>query len=177
MLEEVCQRAGGSLCYACAVSVEDPSNRLLVFAKSQDVIGWDNFMLGMISHKLFTLQRDYRELSGSRNSTKKWVNELIIQLLQVTHGQWIYRNVVVHDRTSGQLISEHKEQLRMEIEKQSELGAEGLLPEDQYLLEINHEDFESSSGEKQEYWLLAIRAARKACLLRRQADGEAVEHS
>ena len=28
-----------------------------------------------------------------------------------------------------------------------------------------------------QYWLLAIRAARKACLLRRQADGEAVEHS
>jgi hypothetical protein len=180
-LEECLRRyikgRGVRSCYACAVSVEDPSTRLLDFAKSQDVIGWDNFMLGMISHKLFTLQRDYRELSGSRNSTKKWVNELIIQLLQVTHGQWIYRNVVVHDRTSGQLISEHKEQLRIEIEKQSELGAEGLIPEDQYLLEINHEDFESSSGEKQEYWLLAIRAARKACLLRRQADGEEVEHS
>ena len=44
-----------------------------------------------------------------------------------------------------------------------------LLREDRYLLEINHDDLDSSNGEKQEYWLLAIQAARKACILSRQA--------
>ena len=48
-------------------------------------------------------------------------------------------------------------------------GPEDLLGEDRYLLEINHDDLDSSNGEKQEYWLLAIQAARKACILSRQA--------
>jgi len=162
--------------YECASSVEEASPSLLAFAKSQDVIGWNKFMLGMISKELSDIQLCYWDLSGSRRGINKWLNMLIVQLLQVTHSQWIYRNVVVHDRTTGQLISEHKEQLRLEIDRQTELGAEGLLPEDQYLLEINHEDLELSSGEKQEYWLLAIRAARKACLLARQSNSEEVDH-
>jgi hypothetical protein len=43
-----------------------------------------------------------------------------------------------------------------------------LLDEGQYLAEINLNDLESSSGERQEYWLLAIRAAWEASLLGRQ---------
>ena len=41
-----------------------------------------------------------------------------------------------------------------------ELGGEGLAENDKYLLEINLEDMEKSSGETHQYWLLAIRAAR-----------------
>ena len=56
----------------------------------------------------------------------------------------------------------------MEIEKQQELGEDGLLDNDKYLMEINLNDLETTSGEKEEYWLLAIRSARKACALRTQ---------
>ena len=56
----------------------------------------------------------------------------------------------------------------MEIERQQELGSDGLLEEDKYLLEVNLDDLNSTSGEWQEYWLLAIKAAREALLLRRQ---------
>ena len=77
------------------------------------------------------------------------------RLLEVTHGQWLYRNVQVHDVNA----SLRKEEIIAEIEKQQEMGEEGLLPEDRYLLEINLDDMEITSGEKQEYWLLAIRAA------------------
>ena len=74
---------------------------------------------------------------------------------EVTHGQWLYRNVQVHDDDA----SLRKEEIIAEIEKQQEMGEEGLLPEDRYLLEINLDDMEITSGKKQEYWLLAIRAA------------------
>ncbi len=43
---------------------------------------------------------------------------------------------------------------------------DGLLEEDQYLEEVNLEDLESTSGERQEYWLVAMRAAREAGLIR-----------
>jgi hypothetical protein len=58
-----------------------------------------------------------------------------------------------------------KEVLQKEIEAQQELGYNGLLEEDQYLVEINLDNLETSSGEQQEYWLVAICAAQKACLL------------
>ena len=67
----------------------------------------------------------------------------------------------------------------MEIERQQELGTDGLLAEDHYLMEVNLEDLEISSGVRQEYWLLAIRAAREALQipLRQQQPntGDAVE--
>ena len=43
------------------------------------------------------------------------------------------------------------------------------LREDQFLLEINLGDLESSNGERQEYWLLAIQAARRASFLASEA--------
>ncbi len=45
------------------------------------------------------------------------------------------------------------------------MGYNGLLEEDQYLAEVNLDDQENSSGERQEYWLVATRAAREAGLL------------
>jgi hypothetical protein len=38
--------------------------------------------------------------------------------------------------------------------------------EDQYLAEVNLDNLESSSGQRQEYWLVAICAVREACTLR-----------
>ena len=77
----------------------------------------------------------------------------------------------MHDSVAGVTASLRKEEIQMEIECQQELGGEGLLEEDKYLLEVNLEDMETTSGERQEYWLLAIRAAREACRLKaQQAD-------
>ena len=90
---------------------------------------------------------------------------MITQLLQVTHSQWIYRCVLVHDRTTGTLISSHKEGLLKEIEHQLTLDPEGLSDEDRFLLECNFDELTSTSGEQQEYWLLAIQAAREASRL------------
>ncbi len=44
-----------------------------------------------------------------------------------------------------------------------ERGEDGLLDEHKYLLEVNLENLDDSDGSTQEYWLLAIRAARVAC--------------
>ena len=66
------------------------------------------------------------------------------------------------------LLFGRKEEIQREIENQQALGAQDLQEEDQYLLEVNLEDLETSSGERQEYWLLAIQAARRACLIARE---------
>ena len=137
-----------------------------LLAVSQDKIGWRRFMEGMISKEFGPIQWRYLTATGSSLSLKKWTTGLITRLLEVTHGQWLYRNVQVHDDVTGVNASLRKEEIIAEIEKQQETGEEGLLPEDRYLLEINLDDMEITSGEKQEYWLLAIRAARVAYTLR-----------
>ena len=54
----------------------------------------------------------------------------------------------------------------MAIEAQQDMGWEDLTEEDQYLAEVNLEDLEHTSGERQEYWLVAIKAAREASRLK-----------
>ncbi len=77
---------------------------------------------------------------------------------------------MVHDRWSGTANALRKEQLLVEIEEQLENG-DDLLPEDQYLMEINLGDINNSTGDSHEYWLLAVRAARVAKGLLQNAQG------
>ena len=85
----------------------------------------------------------------------------MIKLLKATHGQWICRNVVVHDTVDGLEAVKRKQELQSEIERQVELGGEGLDEQDKYLLEINLADLEHSSGENHYYWLLVVQSARE----------------
>jgi hypothetical protein len=52
------------------------------------------------------------------------------------------------------------------IAEQQERGEDGLEEEGRCLLEVNLDDLETTSGETQAYWLLAIKASRRAYLLR-----------
>ena len=140
--------------------------RLEHLAISQDKIGWRRFMEGMITKEIPIVQKSYADISGSALSTVDWSTGLVTKLLETTHGQWLYRNVQVHDSVTGVDATLRKEELQRLIEEQIELGGGGLEEEDKYLLEINLEDLATTNGEVQTYWLLAIRAARDARTLR-----------
>ncbi len=105
-------------------------------------------------------------------SLKKWCSGLITRLLEIMHGQWLYRNYVVHDPVSGTIATAKKEELLLEIERQRKLVDAGLLEEDNYLAEVNLEEMETSSGERQHYWLLAIQTAWKHYELRAQRESQ-----
>ncbi len=100
------------------------------FTLSQDKISWGNFMVGMISSKLIFIHESHLRLCAPHQSPEKWAIGLITQLLQVTHAQWIYRCLLVHDRTSGTLITLLKTKLLEEIAKQLSMGAENLMEDD-----------------------------------------------
>ena len=129
-------------------------------------------MEGMVSKEVFKLQAEFAAVQGMGMSMKSWSGGLITRLLEVSHGQWIYRNLLVHDRITGVLATKKKEELQREIQRQQDLGEEGLDEADKFLLEINLEDLEETSGEHQEYWLLALRAARRVMEIRRRRRGE-----
>jgi hypothetical protein len=160
---------GMMTCLECSTDLNLPSI-FHEFANSQDIIGWDQFMMGMVSTKLLPIQSLHLIESKSLANAMRWITGLITQLLQVVHTQWIYQCVLVHDRNTGTLILQHKEELIKEIEYQLTLGADSLAEEDRFLLECNFDDLAMTVGEFQEYWLLAIRAAREASCLRAEAN-------
>ena len=119
-------------------------------------------MEGKVCKEIRGIQSSYSSGTGLRCNTANWGRDLVTHLLEVTHGQWLYRNVQMHDRISGTLPTQRKEGLQMEIERQQELGMEGLLEEDCYLAECNLGDLEETSGITETYWLQAIQAAQEA---------------
>jgi hypothetical protein len=82
---------------------------------------------------------------------------------------------MVHDPVSGTIVTGKKEELLLEIEPQRDLGDAGLLDEDKYLAEDNLGNLETILGERQHYWLLAIKTAWKAKLLQEQQEGQQTE--
>ena len=120
-------------------------------------------MEGMISRRIVDIQRDFLRVKGLSWKLDKWASGLVVKLLEITHGQWLYRNVVVHDARAGSLAIVRKERILEEIEEQQSKGVSGLLEEHRYLLDINLDNLGELDGVHHEYWLLAIQAARVAC--------------
>ncbi len=102
--------------------------------------------------------------------------ELILKLLEVTHSQWLYCNIKVHDKVAGTLATLRKEEIQMEIKEQQALGLAGLMDEDCHLGEWNLQDLDDTSGVREICLLLAIKAAWEASrleALRTQMDAAA----
>ena len=141
-------------------------------ARCQDIIGWRRFMEGMISSRLVEVQREFFALRGTGWKLDKWKVGLVTRLLKIMHGQWLYRNVVVHDKVAGRLAVTRKEEIAAQIKEQLALGGNSLLESDAYLMEVNMEDLAESTGVQHEYWLLAIKAARVASQLTQEVHGQ-----
>jgi hypothetical protein len=95
-LEEICQHV--------------PQLRWM--AAAQDRIGWHWFMEGMICTQLVEVQHSYQTLCGTNCTLKSWATGLVIKLMEITHGQWLYRNVVMHDSVSGSLATRKREEIQ-----------------------------------------------------------------
>ncbi len=107
--------------------------------------------MGMVSTRLLTIQDSYLRVRGSNRSVEKWATGLITQLLQVAHGQWTYRCVLVHNRATGTMVNQHKAALLEKITMQLLMGAELLMEDDKFLLECNLSDIVTTNGKQQEY--------------------------
>jgi len=90
--------------------------RYKVMARAQNSIGWQRFMEGIVCNEIRAIHRTHSSITGLRCNTECWGKELVTRLPEVMHGQWLYRNVQVHDRITGTLATQRKEELQMEIE-------------------------------------------------------------
>jgi hypothetical protein len=117
-------RERGTLSMEQLVRYHDLPPEYIPFAKSQDQIGWCRFLEGMVSGEIVALIESLGLEDNPHTSVDKWMSLLITQLLELTHGLWIYRCLVIHDPDTGVLAIRRKEALQLEIEKQIALGGE-----------------------------------------------------
>ena len=67
----------------------------------QDVIGWDNFCFGLVSHSLCTLQDHHLKASSWKLSGVSWFSKVIRKLWDLQHSLWEHRNKFVHGSESS----------------------------------------------------------------------------
>jgi hypothetical protein len=78
-------------------------------AKSQDIIGYCNFMEGYILTHFYATQSFQLAMSSSYLNGTDWARQFISKLLHVTHSQWIFCNISLHNKINGYL---HKIEVR-----------------------------------------------------------------
>ena len=154
-------------------SVKHTASFLRPFAYAQDLIGWDNFMIGMVSYHVRAIQLSHLLASPTLMTVDDWMKQLIVQLLHITHGQWIYRNISKYHDTLGHIRKTERRQLLLEIDRLVHLRPEELPEESKFLLEVDYARLRQGDITSQHYWVHAIKAAvasrsRKTFLFRRQ---------
>ena len=138
------------------------SARMLKAARSQDMIGWREFMEGRVSKEILAIQRGHCALAPTMLNGDDWMRQFINRLLLISHSQWTFRNFTLHDQVRGYLrLQERKEVLR-EIDRLVHLDPSEVPAESRFLLEFDFDALYQSSYEKQSYWVRAMKAARRA---------------
>ena len=138
------------------------SPQFKALAASQDIIGWREFTEGHISMHFYTIQAFHLTMSSSYLNGEDWTKQFISKILQITHSQWIFRNVSLHDRTQGYLRNKKADEILHIINELSEVSPEEIPENSRFLLEINFSDLKKSHLETQTYWTLAMDAAIRA---------------
>jgi hypothetical protein len=139
------------------------STDVRVAAVGQDLIGWTEFLHGKVSVEIASIQDIHCRSSPSCHLTgADWMKAFISHLLQISHSQWIFWNFTLHDKQRGYLRLRLRSTVLREIHERLETPPSEVPPESQYLLEIDHSAMYTASYEDQAYWVLAMKAARRA---------------
>jgi hypothetical protein len=146
------------------------SSKLKALAESQDQIGWKNFTEGHISTHFYKIHTFHLTMSSSFLNGTDWTKQFITKILQITHSQWIYQNILLHNKHQGYLHNKRSAELMKEMEALSDLAPEGVPEASRFFLKINFTELSKRHIETQKYWTLAVNAAL-AAQNREQARG------
>jgi hypothetical protein len=123
--------------------------RMKALAKSQDKIGYHNFMEGYISIHFYEIQNFHLAMSSSFINGADWAKQFISKILHITHSQWIFRNFSLHDNRQGYLLKKKAGEIALELESLAGITPEDVPAKSRFLLEINFSDLRNSTVETQ----------------------------
>jgi hypothetical protein len=138
------------------------SSQMKIIAVGQDKIGWTHFLEGKITGHFRGMQSLYLRTRPSRINADDWVKQFIYRLTKISHTQWIFRNLTLHDKQHGHLAMLRRETLMEEIERLHSMATDEVPEESKFLLDFDPDDLAEGDISNQEHWILAMRAARVA---------------
>jgi hypothetical protein len=124
----------------------------------QDRIGWFELMHGKLAIQPVRIQERYSFTKNKGLDGKSWSTDIVKQLLDMSHSQWLYRNFSLHHQTLGYLHRLEEKNLRDTTRELASLKPEEVPKSSHYLLEIDI-DSEEQSFASVSYWVLAMKAA------------------
>ncbi len=113
------------------------SGKMLSLARSQDKIGWRNFTEGHISTHFYDIQQFHLAMHSNCLTGTNWTKHFISRLLLITHSQWIYRNISLHDKSFGYIHNKQLSNITQQIDKLADATPESIPPESRFLLDIS----------------------------------------
>ncbi len=90
-----------------------------------------------ISIYFFTIQHHHLAMSSSYLNGTDWTKQFINKILQITHSQWIYQNISLHNKRQGYLHHKRSEELHNEISELSKLLPDKVPKNSCFLLNIS----------------------------------------
>jgi hypothetical protein len=133
-------------------------------AEDQDLIGWTHFLEGKVSHHFLEIQQRYLAGANTKINGRDWMTRFLTKLLEISHTQWLFRNVTLHDKIHGFLVAIKQKELIKTIEFLHDLPATEVPKESQFLLDCDIDELRSADTSYQEHWIAAMKSARTAGL-------------
>ena len=78
-------------------------------------------MEGIMSKVAVEIQQSHYNLWRVKKSVGRWAQGLATKLMEITHGQWLHRNIQVHDAVQGKERTKRKDALRDAITREIDL--------------------------------------------------------
>jgi hypothetical protein len=119
-------------------------------------------MEGHVSTHFYGIQTFHLAMSSSFLNGEDWTKQFISKILQITHSQWIFWNISLHDKAHGYLHNKKADKIMQQINILLDLAPEEVPKDSRFLLKINFSELSSYHLETQKYWMLAVDAALKA---------------
>jgi hypothetical protein len=91
-----------------------------------------------------------------------WMKSQVTHLIHITHSQWILWNFTLHNKQRGYLRLQQCRDLLREVDSLLDTPPEEVLEESRYLLELDFLTLYNATFEQQSYWVLAMKAMRRA---------------
>ena len=101
---------------------------------------------------------------GNHDSTytvDHWMRDLIKNLLNLSHEQWLARNLMKHHHTKGMLAIQTREQLSLELDKLLDKDIHNIPARDRWMLDLQESDIGDMSIRQLQYSVFTLRAAGK----------------
>jgi hypothetical protein len=130
-------------------------------AVTQDRIGWVLFTEGKISKQWKSIQSERYHTLESPRSAHQWASGLVTNLLAMTHSQWTHHNNILHACDAQGIHLQKTQELDLNIHNQFQLGLNGLLARDFYLIERGLDSVLHMDTSGKMSWLSSICIARE----------------